>query len=118
MKWMWLLVLSFAMPALGQTHAIKLTWNPGTPNGDPTVGYNIYRSPSGANNFQLLNVSGEVTATAYTDLAVQAGATYDYYVEAVDAQGNESGPSNTTTAAIPPLVLTSPFDFSGVTGDL
>ena len=41
------------------------------------------------------------TQTAYTDTGVQAGQTYDYIVESVDASGVTSAPSNMAAVAMP-----------------
>jgi fibronectin type 3 domain-containing protein len=77
-----------------------MAWNAPTSSVDPVTGYNIYRSPSGAGTYQLLNSSPD-TGTSYTDPGVTSGQSYDYYVESVDASGNLSVPSNTTTVTIP-----------------
>jgi fibronectin type 3 domain-containing protein len=37
----------------------------------------------------------------YTDTSVQAGLTYDYLVESVDASGVTSAPSNVATVTLP-----------------
>jgi len=79
---------------------VQLTWSAPSTSADPVAGYNIYRSPSGASTFQLLN-SAVNTGTTYTDTTVTAGQSYDYYVESADSSGNLSVPSNTATVAIP-----------------
>src|ERR1700739_3152412 len=99
--------LLFVMAALCLSipaHAFKvyLSWEEGVGN-DPTVAYNVYRSIDGGVTFQLL--SSEVITTAYTDPAITLGKTYVYYVTALDAEGAESVPSNTTTVTIPSLQL-------------
>ncbi len=68
--------------------------------GNPVAGYNVYRSPSGAGNYQQVNPS-VVAQTAYVDTTVQAGQNYDYIVESVDASGVTSVPSNMASVAIP-----------------
>jgi hypothetical protein len=61
------------------------------------AGYNIYRSPLSGGGF--VKVNGAVVAeTAYTDTGLTNGQWYYYEVRAVDAAGNESGPSNETGA--------------------
>ena len=81
-------------------HSVTLTWNAPTSSPDPVAGYNVYRAASGGTAYSLLN-TGLDTLTTYMDYSVQSGATYDYIVRSVDAQGVESAPSNTTTATIP-----------------
>ena len=79
---------------------VDLTWNAPTSSPDPVAGYNIYRATGNSSTFQLLNATAD-TSTAYTDTTVQNATSYTYYVESVDAQGNQSGPSNTYSASIP-----------------
>ncbi len=67
---------------------------------DPVAGYNIYRSQSGANSFAEINPS-LITTTSYTDSAILYGVSYDYYATSQDAAGNQSDPSNISTAVIP-----------------
>ncbi len=81
-------------------HEVQLSWNAPVSSSLPVVGYNVYRSTSGASAFQLLNSSVDPD-TSYTDKSVQTGQTYEYLVKSVDSAGTESAPSNTTTAAIP-----------------
>lgn len=83
-----------------QSYQVNLTWTAPSSSSDPVAGYKVYREASGGSSYQLLNASA-ITATSYTDTTVQDGATYNYYVESVDAQGNQSGPSNTYTVTIP-----------------
>ena len=70
------------------TPAVELTWTASTSPG--VTGYNIYRSTSPASSF--LSDVGNVTT--YRDEAVVSGTTYYYYVEAYDAEGDVSLPSN------------------------
>lgn len=81
------------------SHQVDLTWQAPSSSTDPVVGYNIYRAISGSPSYQLLNstVNGP---TSYTDASVTSGTTYAYYVESVDASGNQSVPSNTFNVTI------------------
>jgi hypothetical protein len=79
---------------------VDLSWDAPSSSPDPVAGYDVYRSPSGASAYQQLN-SSVLTGTTYTDLTVQAGQSYDYIVESVDASGVQSAPSDIATAAIP-----------------
>lgn len=92
--------ISVSGTGIAPAYQVNLTWTAPTNSPDPVAGYNVYRAPSGSSSYQLLNTSVE-TAAAYTDTTVQNGTTYNYYVESVDASGNQSGPSNTYSASIP-----------------
>lgn len=82
------------------SHQVNLTWNAPASSSDPVAGYNLYRQAAGASSYQLLNTSIDANTT-YTDTTVQSGTSYSYYVESVDAQGNQSAPSNVYTASVP-----------------
>lgn len=62
------------------------------------TGYNIYRSQLDGT---YKPIASGVTAPSYVDRNVRSGATYRYFVRAVDAAGRESQPSNPVTAVIP-----------------
>jgi fibronectin type 3 domain-containing protein len=81
-------------------HEVQLNWDAPTPTSDPVVGYNVYRSTSGASNFALLSSSTD-TQTSYDDTTVTSGVTYDYIVKSVDSEGVESAPSNSTSVTVP-----------------
>jgi hypothetical protein len=78
-------------------HSVALSWNAST---FQVVGYNIYRSISSAGPFNIINPS-LIPLTSYTDPAVQSGVRYYYYATAVDAQHDESIPSNLAVATVP-----------------
>ena len=82
------------------SHQVNLAWNAPINPVTPVAGYNVYRATGGSSSYQLLNISPN-QATSYTDSAVQSSTSYSYYVTAVDAQGNQSGPSNIATVNIP-----------------
>ena len=65
---------------------VRLSWTASSDNGT-VVKYNIYRNGS---------LIGTSNGTAYTDSAVAAGL-YEYYVEAVDNEGNVSRASDIVT---------------------
>ncbi len=83
-----------------ESHQVSLTWNAPADSADPVAGYNVYRATGDISNYQLLNASPD-TSTAYTDTTVQNATSYTYYVESVDADGNQSAPSNTYSVNIP-----------------
>jgi len=82
------------------SYEVQLTWIAPTNSTDPVAGYNVYRAAGNGSSYQLLNSSVN-TETTYTDSTVQDGTSYTYYVESVDASGNQSTPSNTFSASIP-----------------
>lgn len=88
-----------ALSGTGVSYAVNLSWAAPTSSTDPVVGYNVYRALSGTTSFQRLNAAVD-TLTNFTDSSVQAGASYNYFVKCVDAQGVESNPSNTFSVTI------------------
>jgi fibronectin type 3 domain-containing protein len=92
-------VVLFRGTADQKPHSVLLHWNPPVAQPGSTVtGYNIYRSqPDGT----YKPIASGVTAPSYVDHNVSDGATYRYFVTAVDAAGHESPPTNPTVAAIP-----------------
>ena len=81
-------------------HQINLTWSAPVSSPDPVAGYNIYRATDASPSFQLLNASVNLP-NSFIDTTVQSGSSYSYFVESVDARGNQSGPSNTYLVSIP-----------------
>lgn len=71
---------------------VDLTWRAASDDAGVT-GYRIYRDGA------MVGTVG--TATTYPDTTARAGATHDYHVRAVDAAGNESGPSETRSITMP-----------------
>ncbi len=82
------------------SYQVDLTWGAPSSSTDAVAGYDIYREVSGGSSYQLLNSSAD-GSTTYTDTTVQTNTTYNYYIVSVDAQGNQSSPSNTFTVTIP-----------------
>jgi hypothetical protein len=90
-------VESLSGTGVGQ-HSVTLTWVASTsPN---VTGYNAYRGTISGGPYTKLN-SSLLSATTYTDQAVQAGDTYYYVTTAVDSQGVESAYSNEAMAVVP-----------------
>jgi hypothetical protein len=85
---------------VSSSYEVNLSWDAPSSSPDPVAGYNVLRSPSGASSYQQLN-SSVLSGTTYTDSTVQAGQSYDYIVESVDASGVESAPSNIANAVVP-----------------
>jgi fibronectin type 3 domain-containing protein len=92
--------IATATYTINQQHEVDLTWDAPSSSSDPIEGYNVYRSPSGTSQFQLINSSIDVQ-TIYVDSTVQSGLTYDYIVKSVDYSGVESVPSNQVTVTVP-----------------
>ncbi len=78
-------------------HSVVLTWEPSTSN---VIGYKVFRSKHPGGPFVPLKNSlvSELTCADQ----VPGGQSWYYYVTAVDANQNESVPSNTATAVVPP----------------
>jgi hypothetical protein len=99
--WIMQLVAFRTAPGSGTTaYAVDLSWDAPSSSTDPVAGYNVYRALSGTTAYQQLNSYAD-TQVAFEDSTVQAGLTYDYMVESVDASGVESVPSNIAVVAIP-----------------
>lgn len=78
-------------------HYVDLQWSPSSASG---VSYNLYRAASSSGPWTRINPS-PIAGTSYRDLDVISGATYFYECKAVNSAGNESGPSNVASAAVP-----------------
>ena len=78
-------------------HSVDLSWDPST---SQVAGYNVYRGTHSGGPYSRVNSSLE-TSTSFTDNSVQAGLTYFYVARAVDANSQESVPSNEVSAVIP-----------------
>jgi hypothetical protein len=83
-------------PAPG-SHSVSLSWNA---SSSTVVGYNVYRGTQTGGPYNRVNSSPDGNTT-FLDSNVQAGATYFYVVTAVDANSQESGFSNETSAVVP-----------------
>lgn len=82
----------------GSPHSVSLSWTASTSTN--VVGYNVYRGTTSNGPYTKVN-SSPVSATAFTDNAVQSGVTYYYVATAVDSSGSESAYSNQAQAVIP-----------------
>jgi hypothetical protein len=82
------------------TYEVDLSWDAPSNSADPVAGYNIYRAAAGSSTYELLNSTVNVPTT-YADTTVVDGTAYSYYVESVDAEGNQSGPSNIYSVTSP-----------------
>lgn len=102
------LFLLLSVPGFAQhQYTVLLTWQPPTcmatnSCSDAVANYDVFRMGSGGTFEQI---ASSVTPTTYSDTGVQWSATYQYYVTSVDAQGNQSAPSNTVSVTIPSLIL-------------
>ncbi len=81
-------------------YEVDLSWDAPTNSSDQVAGYDVYRAVSGSSAYQLLNPSVN-SSTSYTDTTVADNTSYTYYIESVDAEGNQSVPSNSFTVSIP-----------------
>lgn len=93
------------------SNSALLSWSVSTDNVGVS-GYEVWRSV-GTGTFSKI---ADVTTTTYTNSALSAGTTYNYYVKAKDAAGNISAQSNiatitTSSPDTPPSVsITNPID--------
>lgn len=97
-----LLFALFATLATAQTqHQVILTWQ-FTQGSDPATGFYVFRQAAGSTGYTQLNATEiPVETLTYADATVVNGTSYTYYVTAVDASNNQSGPSNTYSVSIP-----------------
>ncbi len=72
---------------------VSLSWNPSL----RVAGYNLYRSPLSGGGYVRVN-SALLNGTTFTDTGLRNAQVYFYTLRAVDAAGNESGPSNEVSA--------------------
>jgi hypothetical protein len=85
---------------------IQLAWDANA--GDASLyGYEVLRSNTSGGPYAQI---ARVTANAYTDLAVEEGATYFYVVRAVDQSFNRSGNSAQVTATAELRTVTLVFN--------
>ena len=84
------------MIAAATNKQISLTWQvPSSTGGSPIIKYNFYGGPTAGEEILLSSVPPNVSY--YTNSYVVNGATYYYYVTAVNSVG-ESVPSNEVSA--------------------
>ncbi len=101
-----LLAIAIAMAAslARAQHSVSRTWTASTDAAaNPSLAYNVYRSPICTGAFAKLNAS-PLAATNYLDAAVLPGASYFYQVTYV-LSGSEGPPSNQAAAVIPSQAL-------------
>jgi hypothetical protein len=92
-------VVLASAPARAQ-HSVSLTWTASSDAAaNPSLAYNVYRSPTCTGAFARLNAS-PLGATSYLDAAVLPGASYCYQVTSV-LSGAEGSPSNQAAVLIP-----------------
>jgi hypothetical protein len=89
--------LQAAYSGEGQKPFIDLIWAPVT-NTD-LAGYNVYRREESGVAIKLN--TDPVKSPSYRDSDVGSGKTYTYAVSAVDARGNESSRSDSTSESVP-----------------
>ncbi len=89
-----------SLSGTGELEEVNLTWDAPISSPDSVAGYNVYRAPSGSTSYQLLS-SVSSSELAYIDSNIEAGQTYDYIVESVDASGVASAPSNMASVTLP-----------------
>jgi hypothetical protein len=78
-------------------HSAELSWDA---SKDVVIGYNVYRGGTKGGPYTQINGVLDATTT-YTDNTVQGGKTYYYIATAVNAESQESAPSNEVKVVIP-----------------
>ena len=91
---------------------IEISWNP---NSEPDLDHYLLER-STAPDFEPGSEPFEEQAVTYTDSGLIPGETYYYRVFAVDANGNQSGPSNVDSAVALDLDPSTPTGLEAVPG--
>ena len=82
------------------THDVILTWTPSTTSG--IAGYYVFRGTTSDEESATPLNSSPITGTTYTDINVQAGQEYYYWVTAISSNGVTQSPhSNQASATVP-----------------
>ncbi|GAB3441340.1 Ig-like domain-containing protein [Phycicoccus ginsengisoli] len=94
--------------AAASSEALKISWEPVSPNGPALVRYTVYRRV-GSGAFSALGQTSPDTRT-YTDTIPYDGQTYTYAVTATNGAGNESPRANTASfsSVAPPVQPNAP----------
>jgi hypothetical protein len=90
-------VMPLSGVGLDPPHLVSFTWDPSTSS---VFGYYVYRATELYGPYTKLNFT-PITTTQYTDVTIQAGETYFYWVTSVDSNTLESVFSNSVSATIP-----------------
>jgi hypothetical protein len=80
-------------------HSVSLSWN--ADGSSNVIGYNVYRRTGTSGSFSQINTA-LVPVTTYMDTSVTDGETYYYETTAVNSSGEQSSPSASVLAVIPP----------------
>jgi hypothetical protein len=92
------LAMTLATPAARAQHSVTLTWTASTDAAaNPSLTYNVYRSPTCTGTFAKRNAS-PITSTSYAETGVLPGS-YCYQVTSV-LSGSEGAPSNQAAVLI------------------
>jgi hypothetical protein len=79
------------------THAVTLSWTPGSSSYE---GFNVYRGAASGGPYSRVDTS-MISNTSYIDSNVTSGQTYYYVATELDSIGTESGYSSEVSAVIP-----------------
>ncbi|HUF38135.1 MAG TPA: alpha-amylase family glycosyl hydrolase [Anaerolineales bacterium] len=89
--------------------SISLGWDAHPDTDGDLFGFEVYRENVLSPGFSRIAVLNDPGAAAYTDEAVVADETYNYYVVAFDESFNRSAPSNTVQATAEPRLVSVTF---------
>lgn len=96
----WTATVTLTGTGQATAYEVQLTWDAPSSSTDSVATYAIYRATGTSSSYELLG-STTASTTAYTDTSVANSTAYTYYVVSVDAEGNQSSPSNTYSVTIP-----------------
>ncbi len=98
-----ILAVTLATSAARAQHSVILNWTASTDAAaNPSLTYNVYRSPTCTGTFAKRNAS-PISATSYVESGVLPGS-YCYQVTSV-LSGSEGAPSNQAAVLIPASTL-------------
>ncbi len=106
------IVIPLSASGVAPPHSVGLAWDPST---SPIFGYNVYRATvqNGLYTQYARLTTIPIITLQYTDLAVQPGQTYVYWVMAVASDTVESVLSDPVVVTIPNGIAPSNYSISG-----
>jgi fibronectin type 3 domain-containing protein len=106
-----ILLVGFPRVHAQTAHGVLVSWTAPT-GSDAAVGYFVFRGTSSSGPFTQIDTMQDTTTT-YLDATAPTSTTLFYYAVAVDANGNQSAPSNIATVTTPATFPSNPGSPSG-----